>query len=150
MRVLLLFFSLSALSVIPYAQEQECPHFSGPAKHRLEKQARWLVSESLPENLGERSSAFEHLIKFEQCHILESRLLSDDNMVVQGPFFVADGVELQSLIGRYRGAWMMAVVPTSAATKMPDANLLELTAHHWSLVYRGKDGRKNTLATGKY
>jgi hypothetical protein len=81
---------------------------------------------------------------------LESRLLSDEDIVVQGPFFVADGVELQSLVGRYRGTWMMAVVPREAATKMPEGNLLELTAHRWALMYRGKDGRKNTLAAGEY
>ena len=150
MRIFILFFSLSALSLTLYAQEQECPHFSGAAKNRLEKQARWLVSESLQEHVAERSSAFGHLIKFEQCHILESRLLSDEDIVVQGPFFIADGVELQSLVGRYRGTWMMAVVPREAARKMPEGNLLELTAHRWALTYRGEDGCKNTLAAGEY
>jgi hypothetical protein len=116
----------------------------------LEKQAPWLVSESLQERVAQRSSAFGHLIKFEQCHILESRLLSDEDIVVQGPFFVADNVELQSLVGRYRGTWIMAVVPREAAAKMPDANLLELSAHHWVLIYRDKDGSKNTVATGEY
>jgi hypothetical protein len=67
-RVFILFFSLSAVSLILCAQEQECPHFSGAAKNRLEKQARWLVSVSLQEHVAERSSAFGHLIKFEQCH----------------------------------------------------------------------------------
>ena len=150
MRIFILFFSLSALSLTLYAQEQECPHFSGAAKNRLEKQARWLVSESLQEHVAERSSAFGHLIKFEQCHILDSRLLSDKNIVVQGPFFVADGVELRSMVGRSQGTWMMAVVPREPAARMPDANLLELAAHHWTLIYRDKDGRKHPLATGKY
>ena len=45
---------------------------------------------------------------------------------------------------------MMAVVPREAATKIPEGNLLALTAHRWALMYRGKDGRKNTLATGEY
>jgi hypothetical protein len=44
----------------------------------------------------------------------------------------------------------MAVVPREAAAKMPDANLLELSAHHWVLIYRDKDGSKNTVATGEY
>jgi hypothetical protein len=146
----ILFVSLFALSLILGAQEQECPHFSGSAKNRVEKQGRWLVSESLQERVAHRSRAFGHLIKYEQCHILKSRLLSDEDAVVQGPFFFVDGVELQSLVGRYRETWIMAVVPRDATAKMPDANLLELTAHHWVLMYRNKDGSKNTLATGEY
>jgi hypothetical protein len=147
----ILFVSLSALSLILGAQERECPHFSGAAKNRVEKQARWLVSESLQERVAQRSRAFGHLIKYEQCHILKSRLLSDEDTVLQeGPFFFADGVELQSLVGRYRETWIMAVVPREATAKMPDANLLELTAHHWVLMYRDKDGSKSTLGTGKY
>jgi|SRR5580692_3958828 hypothetical protein len=81
---------------------------------------------------------------------LKNRLLSGEDAVVQGPFFFADGVELQSLVGRYRETWIMAVVPRDATAKMPDANLLELTTHHWVLMYRNKDGSKNTLATGEY
>jgi hypothetical protein len=149
-RFSILFVSLFALSLILGAQEQECPHFSGSAKNRVEKQARWLVSESLQERVAQRSSAFGHLIKYEQCHILKNRLLSDEDAVVQGPFFFADGVELQSLVGRYRETWIMAVAPRDATAKMPDANLLELTTRHWVLMYRNKDGSKNTLATGEY
>jgi hypothetical protein len=71
-RFSILFVSLFALSLILGAQEQECPHFSGSAKNRVEKQARWLVSESLQERVAQRSSAFGHLIKYEQCHILKN------------------------------------------------------------------------------
>jgi hypothetical protein len=150
LKFLIVFFSLSALSVILCAQEQECPHFSGTVRKQLEKQGRWLVSESFQQRVAERSGAFGHLVKFEQCHILDSRLLSDKDIVVQGPFFVADGVELTSMVGRYEGTWMMAVAPREAAAQMPDANLLELTAHRWTLIYRDQDGRKHPLATGRY
>jgi hypothetical protein len=116
----------------------------------VEKQARWLVSESLQKQVAQRSDAFGHLIAFEQCHVLQTRLLSEEDMVLEGPFFMADGVPLKSLVGRYQGTWMMAVRPTDANGKMPDANLLEMTDRKWTLLYRGESGNIRVLATGKY
>jgi hypothetical protein len=146
----LLFFSFFALQLAASAQDQNCPHFSGAVKNWVEKQARWLVSESLQKDVAQRSNAFGRLIAFGQCHVLKTRLLSDGDMVMEGPFFVADGVPLKSLIGRYQGTWMMAVAPTEATGRMPDANLLEITAHTWTLLYRDESGHTRVVATGKY
>jgi hypothetical protein len=119
-------------------------------KNRVEKQARWLVSESLQKDVAQRSNSFGRLIAFAQCHVLNTRLLSEGDMVMEGPFFVADGIPLKSLIGRYQGTWMMAVAPTEAIGRMPDANLLEITAHMWTLLYRDESGHTRVVATGKY
>ena len=97
-RPLLIVLSLSALPVAASAQEQ-CPQFSGPARVRLELQARWLVSDSLQKQIAARSSAFGQLIAFERCHILQSNLLSDQVTEEEGPFFVADNVPLKSRVG---------------------------------------------------
>jgi hypothetical protein len=146
----LLLFSLYALPLAAPAQDQRCPRFSGAVKSRVEKQARWLVSESLQKQIAQRSDAFGHLIAFEQCHVLQTRLLSEEDMVLEGPFFVADGVPLKSLVGRYQGTWMMAVTPTEATGKMPDANLLEITNRKWTLLYRDETGTTWVRATEKY
>jgi hypothetical protein len=147
----LLLFSLCASPLPTTAQDQRCPHFSGAVKNRVEKQAHWLISESLQKHVARRSNVFGLLVAFEQCHVLSSRLLSEeDMMVVEGPFFEADGVPLKSLVGRYQGTWMMAVAPTKAAGKMPDANLLEITNHKWTLLHRDEKGDTRVLATGKY
>jgi hypothetical protein len=100
-RPLLIVLSLS-LPLAASAQEQ-CPQFSGPARVRLEQQARWLVSDSLEKQIAARSSGFGRLIAFEQCHILQSNLLSEQVTEEEGPFFVSDGVPLKSRVGRYRG-----------------------------------------------
>jgi len=71
-------------------------------------------------------------------------------MVFEGPFFEADSVPLKSLIGRYQGTWVMAVAPTEVTGKMPDANLLEITDHKWTLFYRDENGDTRVAATGKY
>lgn len=143
------FVSLSALAPAASVQEQ-CPQVSGVAKSSLEQQARWLVSDSLPKQIAARSSAFEKLIAFEQCHILQSNLLSAQVTEEEGPFFVADGVPLKSRVGRYRRIWMMVIAPTQATTKMPDANVLKLTEQKWTLLQRDKGGNTRVLAEGTY
>jgi hypothetical protein len=45
-------FALCALSSAVSAQDKRCPQFSGVVKDRVEKQARWLVSESLQRQLA--------------------------------------------------------------------------------------------------
>ena len=145
-----LLFSLCALPLAASTQDRSCPHFSGAVKRRVEKQARWLISESLQKQVAQRSNAFGQLIAFEQCHVLQTRLLSEEDMALEGPFFVTDGVPLKSLVGRYQGTWVMGVAPTEATGKMPDANLLELTDHKWTLLYRDENGDTRVLATGKY
>jgi hypothetical protein len=143
-------FALCALSSAVSAQDKRCPQFSGVVKDRVEKQARWLVSESLQRQLAQRSSAFGRLIAIEQCDVLKTRVLSEGDMVFEGPFFEADSVPLESLIGRYQGTWVMAVAPTEVTGKMPDANFLELTDHKWTLFYRDENGDTRVVATGKY
>lgn len=145
----LLWFSLGALP-LARPQDRRCPRFSGAVKNRVEKQARWLVSESLQKHVAQRSEAFGHLIAFEQCHVLQNRLLAAEDIVIEGPFFMADGVPLKSLVGRYQDTWVMAVTPTEAAGKMPDANLLEMTDHNWTLLNRDESGNRRVLAAGKY
>ena len=118
-RPLLIMLSLS-LQLAASAQEQ-CPQFSGPARVRLEQQARWLVSDSLQKQILARSSAFGQLIAFERCHILQSNLLSDQITEEEGPFFVADNVPLKSRVGRYQRTWMMVIAPTEATGRLPNA-----------------------------
>ena len=149
-RLGLLLIIMSAFSSATFAQEHRCPHFSGAAKKRVEQRARWLVSESLQKQVAQESSAFGSLIAFEQCHVLMTRLLSEDFSLLEGPFFFNDGVSLTSLVGRYHGTWLMAVAPTDPAGKMPAANLLELTEHTWTLLYRDESAQTRVIATGKY
>jgi hypothetical protein len=148
-RPLLIVLSLSALPVAAFAQEQ-CPQFSGPARVRLELQARWLVSDSLQKQIAARSSAFGQLIAFERCHILQSNLLSDQVTEEEGPFFVADNVPLKSRVGRYQRTWMMVVAPTEPTGRLPNANVLKITDHKWTLLNRDKDGSTRVLANGVY
>jgi hypothetical protein len=68
----------------------------------------------------------------------------------QGPFFLADHVPLKSRVGRYEGTWMMVVAPTEATDRMPDANVLEITDHKWTLLQRDKAGSTRILAAGAY
>lgn len=150
MKPLILLVSICAWSWAASAQEPQCPDFSGMVKNRLEKQARWLVDKSLQKQIAKRSRAFGFLVEFEQCHLLETGLLSLGDDVRAGPYFVADGVALKSMVGRHRGTWMMAVAPYDADTKMPDANLLEMTGHKWTLIHRAKNGSRNVLAAGNY
>jgi hypothetical protein len=86
----------------------------------------------------------------ERCHILQSNLLSEQVAEEQGPFFVADHIPLRSRVGRYEGTWIMAVAPNEAAGKMPDPNLLEMTDHKWTLLYRDRSGTTWVRATGSY
>ena len=79
-----------------------------------------------------------------------TRLLSEDFSLLEGPFFFNDGVSLTSLVGRYHGTWLMAVAPTDPAGKMPAANLLELTDHTWTLLYRDESAQTRVIASGKY
>jgi len=132
------------------AQREECPQFSGAVKERIEKEARWLVNDSLQEQVASRSSAFGRLIAIEQCHILQSNLLSEQVTEEQGPFFVDDHVPLKSRVGRYEETWMMVVAPAEATGKMPDANVLEITDHKWTLLHRDKAGSTRVLAAGTY
>ena len=133
MKFLILLVFLSTPSLVLCAQGKECPQFSGNVKERIEKEARWLVSDSLQEHVASRSSAFGSLIAIERCHILQSNLLSEQITEVEGPFFVADRVALRSRVGRYEGTWMMVVAPTEATGRMPDANVLKITDHRWTL-----------------
>ena len=150
MKLLILLFFLSALPLVLRAQREECPQFSGAVKERIEKEARWLVSDSLQEQVASRSSAFGRLIALERCHILQSNLLSEQVTEEQGPFFVADRVPLKSRVGRYHGTWMMVVAPAEATGRMPDANVLEITNHKWTLLHRDKAGSTRVLAAGIY
>jgi len=142
--------AVCAFSSLASAQDQHCPQFSGVVKDRVRKQARWLVSESLQKQMAQRSNAFGQLITIEQCDVLKTKVLSEGDMVFNGPLFETDGVFLKSLIGRYQGTWVMAVAPTEVTGKMPDANLLELTDHKWTLLYRDENGDTRVVATGKY
>jgi hypothetical protein len=148
-RPLLIVLSLSALPLAASAQEH-CPQFPGPARVRLEQQARWLVSDSLQKQITVRSGAFGQLIAFERCHILQSNLLSEQVTEEEGPFFVADNVPLKSRVGRYQRTWMMVIAPTEAAGKLPNANVLKITDHKWTLLKRDKGGSTQVLAKGIY
>ena len=150
MKFLILLVFLSIPSLVLCGQGEECPQFSGAVKERIEKEARWLVSDSLQEQVASRSSAFGSLIAIERCHILQSNLLSEQVTEVEGPFFVADHVPLKSRVGRYQGTWMMVVAPAEATGRMPDANVLKITDHRWTLFHRGESGTTRVLATGEY
>jgi hypothetical protein len=145
-----LFSSLWLFSAAIFAQKQNCPEFSGAVKTRIAKRARWLVSESLQQQVAQKSKPLGHLITFEQCHVLVSGVLSDDFTTVEGPYFLAAGAPLKSVIARNRSTWMMAVAPAQAAGKMPNPNLLKLTEHNWTLFYRDAQGKKTAVANGKY
>jgi hypothetical protein len=149
MKLLVLLFSLCALSSTICAQEQRCPHLSRWVKHRLKKEAPWLVSRSLQQRIAKRSPTFGALVQLQQC-----RWLGDGFLDEEGRYFIVylavDGGTLAALLGRYRGIWTMAVVPYDAEGKMPDANLLEITERRWTLVHRDKDGSRSVLATKKY
>jgi hypothetical protein len=150
LKFLILLVFLSVPSLLLCDQREECPQFSGAAKERMEKEARWLVSDSLQEQIASRSSAFGRLIAIERCHILQTNLLSEQVKEEEGPFFVADDVPLKSRVGRYEGTWMLVVAPTEATGRMPDANVLKITDHKWTLLHRGERGTTRALATGKY
>ena len=145
-----LFIWLSLCALPLEASVQECPQFSGAAKGRLEQQARWLVSDALQGQIAARSSAFGRLIGIERCNILRSNLLSEEVTEEGGPFFVADDVPLKSRVGRYQRTWMMVIAPTEATSKMPDANVLKITDHKWTLLSRDKGGSTRVIATGVY
>lgn len=132
------------------AQREECPQFSGAVKERIEKEARWLVSDSLQQQVASRSSAFGRLIAIEQCHILQSNLLSEQVTEEQGPFFVADHVSLKSRVGRSNGTWVIVVAPAEAMGQMPDANVLQITDHKWTLFHRDEARSMRVITTGTY
>jgi hypothetical protein len=144
-----LLLSMLALSVTGCAQDQ-CPHYSGAVKRKLEEQARWLVSESLQQKIAEKSVAIGVRVRIEQCRVLTSGIVRDGDFVLQGLHFVVAGEAFKSLVGRYRGLWRLAIVPADRETKMPVANLLELTEHDWILIHRDKNGRKEVVAKGKF
>jgi hypothetical protein len=149
MKPLTMFLSLCVLSLNVWAQDRPCPHFSRWVKHRLKKEARWLVSKSLQKRIAERSPAFGSLVQLQQCSWLESGFLDEE-----GRYFIAylaaDGVPLAAMFGRYRGIWTMALVPYDGKGKMPEANLLEITDRKWTLSHRDKDGSRTILAMKKY
>ena len=150
LKLLILLSFLSAPPLALCAQREECPQFSGAVKERIEKEARWLVNDSLQKQVASRSSAFGRLIAIEQCHILQSNLLSEQVTEEQGPFFADDHVPLKSRVGHYEETWMMVVAPAEATGKMPDANVLEITDHKWTLLHRDKAGSTWVLAGGTY
>ena len=131
-------------------QNQTCPKFSGAVKQRVEKRARWVVSESVQKQVAQRSKAFGRLIASEQCRVLNTNILSGEDMMLEGPFFVVDGVPLKSVVIRDKATWIMAVAPSEPGGKMPDPNLLEITDEKWTLLYRERSGKTRVLATGKY
>jgi hypothetical protein len=138
------------LSFAAFPQSQKSPKFSGTVKKRVEKQARWVVSESLQKQVAQRSKAFGGLIAFEQCHVLNTRILSGEDMILHGPFFAVDGAPLKSVVIQHQATWMVAVAPSEPGGKMPDPNLLELTEEDWTLAYRERSGNTRVRATGKY
>ena len=150
MKSLILLLGICTMTTDVCGQERQCPQFSSGEAHRLEKEARWLVSPSLQKQIAKRSSAFGFLIEFARCHVLESRLLSDEDEVAETLYFVADGIALQGMVGRYRGVWTMAVVPHEADSEMPAVNLLEMTEDKWTLIHRDRDKSRKVLATGSY
>lgn len=150
LRTLILVVALSKLCLPAMAQDSECPQFAGATRKRVEQYGRWLVSKSLPRQVGQLSPAFAQLIRFEQCHVLEGHLLDDRDQVVEGPFFAVDRVDLASLIGRQDKTWMMAIAPKNPKARMPAANLLELTDRQWTLMHRDKNGHRTRIASGSY
>ena len=82
--------------------------------------------------------------------MLTSGIVRDGDFVLQGLRFVVAGEAFKSLVGRYRGVWTLAIVPADRETKMPVANLLELTEHDWTLIHREKDGSREIVAKGKF
>ena len=102
MKSLILLFGICTLGPVVCSQGQQCPHFSTSEEHRLEKEARWLVSPSLHQEIAKRSPAFGFLIEFARCNLLNSRLLSDEDEVAETLYFISDGIALQALVGRYR------------------------------------------------
>lgn len=149
-RFLIFLIALAGLGLPAAAQDPECPHFSGDARQRVEQRGRWLVSESLPREVGLRSPEFAHLIRFEQCHVLENHLLDDEDRVRAGPNFAVHNVGFQSRVAHQGGTWMMAIAPMKPSDPMPAANLLELTDRQWTLMYRDKNGHRKRLASGSY
>lgn len=141
---------LCASSSMLCSQRNQCPQFSGAVKKRMEKEARWIVSDSLQSQIASRSIALGRLLAMERCHILESNLLSERITEEQGPFFVAEDVELRSSVGRYDRTWMMVVAPADATGRMPAANVLKISEHRWTLLHRGNAGRPTVLAAGTF
>ena len=81
---------------------------------------------------------------------MQSNLLSEQITEEEGPFFVSDQVPLKSRVERYEGTWMMVVAPAEATGRMPDANVLKIADHKWTLLHRGESGTTRVLATGRY
>ena len=130
MRLLLFLILVFVWPAVVCAQDQQCPHFSGAVKHRLEEQGRWLASTSLQKRIAQGSPVFGALVKIEQCeHLLD---LIRDGDFAEELYFVAEGSPFKALVGRYRGTWTMAVVPYYK-TNVLDANLLEITQHKWGI-----------------
>jgi hypothetical protein len=147
MKLLVLLFCVCAWSLGGWGQEQ-CPQFSGEVKRRIEQEARWLVSTSLQRKVGKKSAVFGALVRREQCNFLSGGLIQEGDFALEGFYFTVDDHALKSMVGRYRGKWMMALVPL--AGKMPDANLLEISDREWTLIRRRRDGSRNQVASGKY
>jgi hypothetical protein len=93
----------------------------------------------------------------QECNWQEAASLIDASM--EGRYFTVylldAGVPLQSMFGRYREIWTMAVVPWDGNAKLPyakilEANLLEIPEHWWTLIHREKDGSRKILATDYY
>jgi hypothetical protein len=116
----------------------------------MEKEARWMVSDSLQSQVASKSIAFGRLLTMERCQSLQSKLLSEEVTEEQGPFFVAEDVPLKSRVGRHEGTWIMVVAPAEASGRMPDANVLKITEHKWTLLHRDKAGSTRVLAAGAY
>ncbi len=64
----------------------------------MEELARWVVSDSLQKQVAERSIALGRLVAYLQCDVLRTRILSGEDMVLEGPFFAVSGVPLKSML----------------------------------------------------
>jgi hypothetical protein len=143
-----LLVAILALTLV--VAQSRCPQISGATKQRLEQQARWLLSPSLQQQVAAKSLVFGALIKIEQCDFLTMTVMLDGNFATENLHFSVQNHAYKTLIGRNRDTWTLAVVPDDPSTKMPDANLLELTNDKWTLIRRDEDGMRKRVASGTY
>jgi hypothetical protein len=142
---------LVTILALPLAVAQDqCPQISGGTRRRLEQQGRWLLSSSLRQQVAAKSVVFGALIRIEQCDWLTMEVMLDGNFATENLRLKVQNHAYKTLIGRNRDTWTLAVVPDDPSTKMPDANLLELTNDKWTLIHRDEDGMRKRVASGTY
>ena len=152
MRSLFLLLAICSFAAALPAQNQRC---SGPPrwlKHRLKKEAPWLVSTSLRKHLAKKSPEFASLVELQQqCRWSEAASMIDPSMADRYfTGFVSDGIPLRFIFGRHQGIWTIAIAPANTKDEMPEANLLEMTEQRWTLFHRESDGGRRVLATENY